>query len=86
MSGVLVQYLGRKRSLMLVNIPFVIGWILVCTSHSFAQLLAAQILLGITVGLCEAPLNTYYGEISQPEIRGILAGTAGKIHFSLLLI
>ncbi|PSN31571.1 hypothetical protein C0J52_20809 [Blattella germanica] len=77
MSGILVQYLGRKRSLMLVNIPFLIGWILVFTANSFTQLLAAQVLLGITIGLCEAPLNTYYGEISQPELRGILAGTAG---------
>ncbi|KAJ9594186.1 hypothetical protein L9F63_014346, partial [Diploptera punctata] len=77
MSGVIVQYLGRKRSLILVNIPFLIGWILVCTANSFPQLVTAQVVLGITIGLCEAPLNTYYGEISQPSIRGILAGTAG---------
>lgn len=78
MSGFLVQTLGRKRSLMLVNAPFLAGWLLVCTAKSFGQLVAAQVILGITIGLCEAPLNTYYGEISQPELRGILAGTAGK--------
>jgi len=78
MSGLLVQVIGRKRSLILVNVPFLAGWLLVCTAYSFEQLVAAQVLLGVTIGLCEAPLNTYYGEISQPELRGILAGTAGK--------
>lgn len=78
MSGLLVQLLGRKRCLMLVNAPFLIGWLLVCTAKSFGQFVAAQVILGVTIGLCEAPLNTYYGEISQPELRGILAGTAGK--------
>ena len=78
MSGLLVQALGRKRSLILVNVPFLAGWLLVCTANTFEQLVAAQVLLGVTIGLCEAPLNTYYGEISQPELRGILAGTAGK--------
>ena len=77
-SGILVQVFGRKRSLILINVPFLAGWLLVCTAHSFEQIAAAQVLLGVTIGLCEAPLNTYYGEISQPELRGILAGTAGK--------
>jgi predicted MFS family arabinose efflux permease len=63
---------------MLVNVPFLAGWLLVCTAKSFGQLVAAQVILGVTIGLCEAPLNTYYGEISQPELRGILAGTAGE--------
>jgi len=78
MSGILVQVFGRKRSLILVNVPFLAGWLLVCTANTFEQLVAAQVILGVTIGLCEAPLNTYYGEISQPELRGILAGTAGK--------
>ena len=78
MSGMLVQVLGRKRSLILVNVPFLVGWLLVCTANTFEQLAAAQVVLGVTIGLCEAPLNTYYGEISQPELRGILAGSAGK--------
>lgn len=78
MSGMLVQVLGRKRSLILVNVPFLVGWLLVCTADTFGQLVAAQVILGVTIGLCEAPLNTYYGEISQPDLRGILAGTAGK--------
>jgi len=77
-SGILVQGLGRKRSLILVNVPFLAGWLLVSTADTFEQLVAAQVLLGVTIGLCEAPLNTYYGEISQPELRGILAATAGK--------
>lgn len=64
--------------MILVNVPFLVGWVLICTANTFGQLVAAQVLLGVTIGLCEAPLNTYYGEISQPELRGILAGTAGK--------
>ena len=47
---------------------------------SLTVLFLANILLGTTVGFTEAPINSYIGEICQPELRSILAGS-GAIFF-----
>ncbi|XP_069690855.1 facilitated trehalose transporter Tret1-like [Periplaneta americana] len=75
-SGIIVQILGRKRSLALINIPYFLGCILVGTAPSVTVLFVANVLMGTTVGFTEAPINSYFGEICQPELRSILAGSA----------
>ncbi|XP_021920752.1 facilitated trehalose transporter Tret1-like [Zootermopsis nevadensis] len=76
LSGFVVQWLGRKRSLMLINIPYFVGYVLISTAPSITVLFLANVLLGTTVGFTEAPINSYFGEICQPELRSILAGSA----------
>jgi MFS family permease len=63
---------------MLINIPYFVGCVLISTAPSITTLVLADILLGITIGLCEAPLNSYFGEICQPSLRSILSGSAGN--------
>ncbi|GFG30814.1 hypothetical protein Cfor_10876 [Coptotermes formosanus] len=75
-SGFLVQWLGRRKSLMIINIPYTIGCLLICTAPSITVLFLANILLGTTIGFSEAPINNYFGEICQPELRSTLAGSA----------
>ncbi|KAJ9594175.1 hypothetical protein L9F63_014335, partial [Diploptera punctata] len=82
LSGVLTEVLGRKKVMLLINMPFLLGWILTCTANSFIMLLLSGIVHGITFGLVEAPMCTYVGEVSQPEIRGVL-GSAGGIFYQL---
>jgi MFS family permease len=82
LSGFLVQWLGRRKSLMLINIPYILGCLLISTAPSITVLFVANILLGTTIGFCEAPLNSYFGEICQPELRSILAGSAGNTSVS----
>lgn len=82
-SGLIVQWLGRKRVLMLINIPYFVGCVLISTATSVTTLILANVLLGITVGLCEAPLNNYSGEICQPSLRSILTGCSGNTVQSL---
>jgi SP family facilitated glucose transporter-like MFS transporter 8 len=76
-SGFIVQWLGRRKSLMLINIPYFLGCVIISTAPSITVLFLANILLGTTVGFTEAPINSYFGEICQPELRSILAGSAG---------
>jgi MFS family permease len=85
-SGFIVQWLGRKKFLMIINIPYFVGCVLISTAPSITALILANTLLGTTVGLCEAPLNSYFGEICQPSLRSILTGSAGNIIFSLCRI
>nr|CAD7412758.1 unnamed protein product [Timema cristinae] len=75
-SGVLLERLGRKRSLLLVNIPPVVAWLLFYFARSKDTMFAAGAIMGFGMGFMEAPIVTYVAEISQPEIRGVLTSYA----------
>ncbi|XP_024867862.1 facilitated trehalose transporter Tret1-like [Temnothorax curvispinosus] len=75
-SGPLSQYLGRKRTMMLANIPFVMAWLVFHYSSNPAMLLAALAMTGLTGGLLEGPVITYVAEVSQPYLRGMLSATS----------
>jgi MFS family permease len=77
-SGMLMEWLGRKRLMILLNLPFLAGWVLICTAPNYAVLCFASVVVGITVGLAEAPINSYIGEVCQPEIRGMMTACAGN--------
>ena len=76
-SGIILEPLGRKKSMILVNIPHIIGWLMLYFATSLKELYIAAVLLGLGVGFMEAPIVTYVGEICQPSIRGILTSCAG---------
>lgn len=77
LSGIVLEPLGRKRSMILVNIPHIIAWLMLYQAGSLEEMYIAAILLGLGVGFMEAPIVTYVGEICQPSIRGILTSCAG---------
>jgi hypothetical protein len=63
---------------MLITLPYILSCILMSTASSVYILFLTNIVIGITVGFTEAPINNYFGEICQPELRSILAGSACK--------
>lgn len=73
LSGVIQEWIGRKKCMLLVNIPQLFGWWLIYSSKSVNMLYLASVLLGFSVGFMEAPTLSYVGEISQPHLRGTLA-------------
>ncbi|XP_076220601.1 facilitated trehalose transporter Tret1 isoform X2 [Nomia melanderi] len=75
-SGPVSQYLGRKRTMMLINIPFIIAWIIFHYATNAAMLFTALALTGLTGGLLEAPVMTYVAEVTQPHLRGMLSATS----------
>ncbi|KAJ9579588.1 hypothetical protein L9F63_004773, partial [Diploptera punctata] len=77
MSGFIVEFFGRKWSMILVNMPFLLGWILYSVSNSVVMLYVTNVILGIGIGFMEAPIMTYIAETCQPELRGILASMIG---------
>lgn len=62
-SGWISEPLGRKRAMLLVNIPHSIGWLLMYYSTTLWHIFVANTLFGLGVGLMEAPILTYVGEI-----------------------
>ncbi|XP_036149477.1 facilitated trehalose transporter Tret1 [Monomorium pharaonis] len=75
-SGPLSQYLGRRKTMMLANIPFVIAWLMFHYASKPAMLLVALAMTGLTGGLLEGPVITYVAEVTQPYLRGMLSATS----------
>ena len=67
--------------MILVNVPHMIGWCMFYFANSVTMLYASSVIMGLGVGFMEAPIITYVGEISQPELRGMLTSYAGKVTF-----
>lgn len=63
LSGWISEPLGRKRAMFFVNIPHVIAWIMMYNAATIGEVFAANVMLGLGVGLMEAPIITYVGEI-----------------------
>ncbi|XP_037050613.1 facilitated trehalose transporter Tret1-like isoform X2 [Bradysia coprophila] len=76
-SGLVSEPLGRKKAMILVNIPHIIAWTMLYFASSLEEIYIAAVLLGLGIGFMEAPIITYVGEICQPTLRGILTSCAG---------
>jgi len=77
LSGVVLEQLGRKKAMMIVNIPHIVAWLMLFYAKDLTMLFAADVLLGLGIGFMEAPVLTYVGEIAEPSVRGVLTAIAG---------
>jgi MFS family permease len=57
LSGSLTQSIGRKRSMILVNVPFIVAWVVFHYANSVGMLYASLVLTGLGGGLLEAPVS-----------------------------
>lgn len=77
-SGLLVESVGRKWAMVIVNIPFLVGWLLYHFAYCIQLLYAANVILGIGIGFVEAPIMTYTAETCETEVRDILTSIPGE--------
>lgn len=61
-SGLITDWLGRKKSTILMNIPFIIGWFMLYQTYYAWQIYVAFALLGFAIGLT-VQVSIYFGEI-----------------------
>ena len=71
-AGALSDRIGRKWVLVISDICYCIGTVILTASYSVAQAAVGRLVLGFGVGLssCIGPL--FISEISPPQIRGTL--------------
>ncbi len=74
-AGVLSFRLGRKVSLVLGAVVFVIGSLFCASSWSIGSLIAARVVLGVAIGIATFTAPLYISEISPPEKRGSMIST-----------
>jgi MFS family permease len=73
-SGYLSDILGRKKSIMIGSVIWVIGCIIVAASQNIAMLIVGRVINGFCVGICSAQVPVYISEIAPPTKRGRLVG------------
>ncbi|ETN43821.1 uncharacterized protein HMPREF1541_11145 [Cyphellophora europaea CBS 101466] len=73
-SGILTDWLGRKRAIQSGAVIWCIGSIIVCATYSIGQLVAGRFINGFAVGICSAQVPVYVSELAQPSKRGRVVG------------
>ncbi|KAK3932868.1 Facilitated trehalose transporter Tret1 [Frankliniella fusca] len=79
LSGWLMDAIGRRRALLLTEIPLLLGWVLIATAAPVSglyQIYAGRLLVGLGSGMVGAPARVYTGEVTQPHLRGTLSALA----------
>lgn len=62
-SGWFTDTLGRRLTMVLVNIPHIAAWILIYCATSTVEIFVAGALLGLGIGMMETCVIAYVGEI-----------------------
>jgi len=69
-AGRLGSRLGRRRTLGLEGVVFLVGTAIAVASSGYAMLLVARVVLGWGVGAASATVPVYLSEMSPPRTRG----------------
>ncbi|KAG5684031.1 hypothetical protein PVAND_013284 [Polypedilum vanderplanki] len=73
LMGFSINLIGRRGTMLLILIPFIVGWVLLVTAADLSMLLIGRALLGIASGGCCVAMPVYIGEIADKKIRGKLS-------------
>ncbi|CAK9814494.1 Facilitated trehalose transporter Tret1 [Anthophora quadrimaculata] len=79
-TGILADILGRKYTMLLLVIPFTIGWLLIIFANSVLMFYIGRFITGIGSGAFSVVIPIYIAEIAESSIRGTLGS-----YFQLLL-
>lgn len=71
-AGVMSDYFGRKRTLIISGVLFTVLGIGCALANSFAELVGYRIIGGIAIGIVSIVSPLYIAELSVPEYRGRL--------------
>uniref|UniRef100_A0A1B0FLN5 Major facilitator superfamily (MFS) profile domain-containing protein n=1 Tax=Glossina morsitans morsitans TaxID=37546 RepID=A0A1B0FLN5_GLOMM len=71
-GGPLIEYLGRRNTILATAVPFIISWLLIACAVNIVMVLTGRALAGFCVGIASLALPVYLGETIQPEVRGTL--------------
>ena len=90
-SGSLSDKIGRKPVILLADLLFTIGAILMATAKTIGMLMFGRVIVGLGVGIAAQIVPLYLAEVAPLELRGKLVAfntvliTAGQV-FSVILV
>lgn len=59
-----MDLLGRRTTLLLLEVPLIAGWLLIAFAGGVPQIYAGRLLVGLGSGLVGAPARVYTGEVN----------------------
>lgn len=68
--------IGRKKTLLITEVPLMLGWLLIASATSIHTIYAGRLLVGLGSGMVGAPARVYTSEVTQPHLRGMLSALA----------
>jgi sugar porter (SP) family MFS transporter len=71
-AGRVADRIGRKPTILITAVVFVVGVLLAATSPAFWLLLVARVVIGLAVGSASMVVPMYIGEAAPPRFRGAL--------------
>nr|XP_020029382.1 solute carrier family 2, facilitated glucose transporter member 8 isoform X1 [Castor canadensis] len=72
LGGWLVDRAGRKLSLLLCAVPFVVGFAVIAAAQDVWMVLGGRLLTGLACGVASLVAPVYISEIAYPAVRGLL--------------
>ncbi|KAK9505293.1 hypothetical protein O3M35_009383 [Rhynocoris fuscipes] len=85
-SGLLAEAVGRKTTIQITALPFLIGWLLMALSPTKTLLCIGRFITGFAIGM-GSTCYVYLAEVSQPDQRGVLASLGPVfVSFGVLLV
>jgi sugar porter (SP) family MFS transporter len=70
LAGRLADRIGRRRTILITAVVFVLGVLLAAFTPSYPVLLIARLVIGLAVGSSSMVVPLYIGEIAPPRLRG----------------
>ncbi|XP_038223363.1 facilitated trehalose transporter Tret1-2 homolog isoform X1 [Zerene cesonia] len=70
--GLIMDILGRKKTMLFLTLPFTLGWLLITFATNVGMLMAGRFITGIAGGAFCVTAPAYTSEIAQDSIRGTL--------------
>ncbi|XP_014234736.1 facilitated trehalose transporter Tret1-like isoform X2 [Trichogramma pretiosum] len=71
-GGPLIEYIGRRNTILFTAFPFIFSWLLIGLAVNVVMILLGRMISGFAVGVISLSLPVYLGETIQPEVRGSL--------------
>merc|ERR1711981_23815 len=72
-AAILGSKFGRRKSILFLTIPDILGWILIASSQNLSMILTWGFLQGFTSAGYSPSIWVYVAEIAQPQYRGVLS-------------
>lgn len=73
-AGFIADKFGRRYSLMLASIVWIIGAAVQCSAQNVGHLIAGRIISGLAVGITSSQVCVYLAELAPGRIRGRIVG------------
>ncbi|KAL7050092.1 hypothetical protein ACKWTF_003954 [Chironomus riparius] len=86
LGGYLSDRIGRKKTLILTEIPLILGWMIIAFASQIEMIYIGRLLCGLGSGIVGAPARVYTSEVTQPHLRGMLTALSSvALSFGVLM-